>query len=51
MRKTVAARIRFVIARLQPLHPPLGGHLEAAVRTGTFCSYVPSQPTDWIVEG
>src|SRR5262245_16989186 len=47
MRKAVAARIHYAIERLRRLHPTLAAHLQAAVRTGTFCVYLPSQPTRW----
>jgi tetratricopeptide (TPR) repeat protein len=34
---------------LRRLHPELWRHLSNAVRTGTFCSYNPERPTEWIV--
>ena len=40
-RKTVTARIRDVIDRVERVHPALGAHLRASVTTGTFCSYSP----------
>jgi hypothetical protein len=46
-RKTVTARIRDVIDRIERVHPPLGAHLRASVTTGTFCSYSPPAPTAW----
>jgi hypothetical protein len=46
-RKTVTARIRDVIDRIERLHPALGAHLRASVTTGTFCSYSPPAPTAW----
>jgi hypothetical protein len=46
-RKTVTARIRDVIGRVERLHPALGAHLRASVTTGTFCSYSPPAPTAW----
>jgi hypothetical protein len=46
-RKTVTARIRDVLDRVERLHPALGAHLRASVTTGTFCSYSPPAPTAW----
>lgn len=46
-RKTVTARIRDVIDRVERLHPALGAHLRASVTTGTYCSYSPPAPTAW----
>ena len=46
-RKTVTARIRDVIDRVERVHPALGAHLRASVTTGTFCSYSPPGPTAW----
>ena len=46
-RKTVTARIRDVLDRIERIHPALGAHLRASVTTGTFCSYSPPAPTAW----
>jgi hypothetical protein len=46
-RKTVAARIRDTLRRLDGLHPELAGHLREAVSTGTNCSYSPANPVPW----
>jgi len=46
-RRTVTARIRDVIGRVERLHPALGAHLRASVTTGTFCSYSLPAPTAW----
>jgi hypothetical protein len=46
-RKAVSNRIRAAVARISGEHPPLGRHLERAVRTGSFCSYTPEQPVHW----
>jgi hypothetical protein len=46
-RKTVTARIRDVLGRVERAHPPLGAHLRASVTTGTSCSYSPATPTAW----
>ncbi len=41
-RKAVTARIRDAIGRIGEVHPELGAHLDAAVQTGTWCSYRPT---------
>jgi tetratricopeptide (TPR) repeat protein len=46
-RSTVTARIRDSIRRIAAVHPELGRHLTASVRTGTLCSYEPEQPVTW----
>lgn len=46
-RSTVTARIKEAIKRIEDVHPGLGRHLRASVRTGTFCVYSPEQPQTW----
>jgi tetratricopeptide (TPR) repeat protein len=46
-RKTVTARIRDVISRIERVHPALGSHLRATVTTGTSCAYSPPAPVTW----
>jgi hypothetical protein len=46
-RKSVTARIRDVIGRIEQVHPALGAHLRASVTTGTRCTYSPETPVDW----
>ena len=46
-RKTVTARIRDVIARIDRVHPALGSHLRATITTGTSCTYSPPAPVTW----
>ena len=48
MRKAVTYRIRHAIGRVASVHPELGRHLRASVRTGTWCGYVPEHPVDWL---
>jgi hypothetical protein len=48
-RKAVSARLREAIALIEQAHPELGAHLRAAVRTGTYCSYQPAEPSSWTV--
>jgi tetratricopeptide (TPR) repeat protein len=40
-RSGVTRAIRQGIARIGEHHPPLGEHLDRAVRTGTYCAYAP----------
>lgn len=46
-RKAVGKAIRTQAHRIAAVHPPLGRHLVSAVRTGTFCTYAPREPTGW----
>lgn len=46
-RKAVTNRIRDALAKLQKTHPLLWQHLFTSLKTGTFCSYQPTQPTPW----
>ena len=41
MTKGVKAALR----RISDHHAALGRHLTASIKTGTFCSYAPDQPT------
>jgi hypothetical protein len=47
MRKAVTYRIRHAISQVADAHPELGRHLQASVRTGTWCGYSPEHPVDW----
>jgi hypothetical protein len=42
-RKTVTARIRDALRRIERVHPALGEHLRATVTTGTSCAYTPER--------
>lgn len=46
-RSAVTQRVRATVRRIDGVHPRLGRHLRAAVRTGTFCSYAPEEPVRW----
>lgn len=46
-RKTVTARIRDTLRKLDSLHPELAAHLRESVTTGTTCAYRPGRTTDW----
>ena len=48
-RSGVTRAIRQAMARIGEYHPQLGEHLNRAVRTGTYCAYVPDPraPTAW----
>jgi tetratricopeptide (TPR) repeat protein len=50
-RASVTLAIRRAMGRIQRAHPVLGTHLERAIRTGTFCVYLPDPrvPVDWRV--
>jgi hypothetical protein len=47
MRKTVTARIRDTLRRLDDRHPPLAAHLRASLRTGARCVYAPAEQVHW----
>jgi hypothetical protein len=46
-RTAVTWRIRTALRRIDEVNPLLGRHLEAAVRTGLWCSSAPEQPVGW----
>ena len=46
-RKTVSARVRDTLSKLDYAHPALAGHLREAVQLGTTCTYSPEQNTPW----
>ena len=48
-RLSVTRAIRGALARIEEQSPDLGGHFNATIRTGTFCSYVPDprSPVRW----
>lgn len=46
-RKAVTNRVRHGIGRIEKLHPELGRHLRASVKTGTLCCYEPEHPVSW----
>jgi tetratricopeptide (TPR) repeat protein len=46
-RKTVTARIRDVLRKLDGTHPELATHLRATVSTGVTCAYQPDVPIRW----
>ena len=48
-RKTVSARVRDALSKIERVHPELAAHLRGAVRMGTVCSYAPAEPTTWKV--
>jgi hypothetical protein len=43
-RASVTRAIRQAIARIREHHPPMGTHLDRAIRTGTYCVYLPDSP-------
>ena len=46
-RSAVTQRIRTTIRRLESVDARLGRHLQASIRTGTYCSYAPEHPIRW----
>ncbi|MDP4510753.1 ATP-binding protein [Nonomuraea turcica] len=46
-RKTVTARIRDVLRKLDHTHPELAAHLRASISTGSTCRYQPEDETTW----
>ncbi|MGW6458449.1 ATP-binding protein [Streptomyces sp. NPDC055078] len=46
-RKTVTARIRDSLRKLDRAHPELAAHLRESVTTGAYCSYRPPKPVEW----
>ncbi|RSN62609.1 ATPase [Amycolatopsis sp. WAC 04182] len=46
-RKTVTARIRDTLRKLDEQHPALAAHLRAAVTTGSSCRYAPEDKVPW----
>ncbi|MFI5713341.1 ATP-binding protein [Kribbella sp. NPDC051620] len=46
-RKTVSARVRDALSKLEHAHPALADHLRHAVQLGTVCCYAPEQHTTW----
>jgi tetratricopeptide (TPR) repeat protein len=47
VRKAVTKCIRDQIAKVERANGVLARHLTNAVRTGTFCAYLPEKPVDW----
>ena len=48
-RASVTRAVRQAMARIRAHLPPLGAHLDRAVRTGTYCAYLPDPrvPAGW----
>ena len=49
-RKSITARIRASIKRIEALHPELGEYLSQTISTGIFCCYNQSKATNWLVK-
>ena len=51
-RLSVTRAIRAALSRIGEQSPALGSHLDATIRTGTFCSYLPDPrvPISWELE-
>jgi hypothetical protein len=48
-RSTVTKRLRDAITRIGAVDSGLGQHLRRSVRTGTYCSYAPEHPIEWVL--
>ncbi|MDY7106772.1 MAG: hypothetical protein S0880_36820 [Actinomycetota bacterium] len=48
-RSAVTQRLRATIRTLTDLHPTLGTHLQASIRTGIVCAYEPDPVATWLV--
>ena len=46
-RKTVTARVRDALRRIEHEHPALAAHLRQTLHTGTQCPYLPDNPRRW----
>jgi len=46
-RKTVSARVRDALRRIERTHPALAEHLRASLQLGTTCTYAPDPPRRW----
>ncbi|MDG4821342.1 AAA family ATPase [Asanoa sp. WMMD1127] len=46
-RKTVTARIRDTLRKIDERHPDLATHFRESVSTGATCRYAPAAPTAW----
>jgi tetratricopeptide (TPR) repeat protein len=48
-RASVTRAVRQAIGRIRAHHAPLGAHLDRAIRTGTYCAYLPDPrvPVAW----
>ncbi len=48
-RASVTRAVRQAMARIREHNPPLAEHLERAIRTGTYCAYMPDSrvPVSW----
>lgn len=47
-RMAVTQRVRTTIKRIAKELPELSRHLDASIRTGTYCSYRPQRETSWM---
>jgi hypothetical protein len=49
-RKTVSARVRDALTKIDQAHPALADHLRSTLQMGTVCSYAPRQSTAWTLK-
>jgi len=46
-RAAVTLRIRSAVKKIAEVHPALGKHLTASIKTGVYCEYSPEHETSW----
>jgi tetratricopeptide (TPR) repeat protein len=46
-RKTISARVRDSVNRIERLHPELAAHLRNSIQMGTACAYQPADAMSW----
>jgi tetratricopeptide (TPR) repeat protein len=46
-RKTVSARVRDALSKIDRVHPDLARHLRGGLQMGTVCTYRPDRPITW----
>ena len=49
-RKTVSARVRDTLSKIDRVHPGLARHLRDSLQMGTTCSYRPGRPVTWTLK-
>jgi hypothetical protein len=49
-RKTVSARVRDTLNKIDRVHPELARHLRDSLQMGTTCSYRPRRPVTWTLK-
>lgn len=47
IRSAVTWRIRSAISKIEEVHPAMGKHLNNAIKTGSYCQYLPESEINW----